>query len=309
MRILILRGGAIGDFIVTMPVLQTLKRTWPDCHIALVGYPHVARLALQCGLADEIRSLDEVGMARFFSWQPEFDGEQTAFVSSFDLVISFLHDPGDIVRRNLLKAGARLVIYRSPLVKAGHAVDHMLQALKDLPVKVESPAAPAISLPPPRLRRGRDLLQEFGIGQPALALHPGSGSPEKNWPLENYLELCERLGRGAARCFFLLGEADQEIHRRLLHEDRAPPAVSGLPLTDTAAVLAASAGYVGNDSGITHLAAALGVPTVAIFGPSDASRWGPRGRCVRILQSPDRRLRSVSVGEVASALRSLRGGS
>ncbi|RKX31931.1 MAG: hypothetical protein DRP22_03015 [Verrucomicrobia bacterium] len=306
MRILILRGGAIGDFVVTTPVLRSLRETWPDCYIVLVGYPHIARLALQSGLADEVRSLDEVGMARFFSWKPEFDEEQIGFISSFDLVISFLHDPGGIVRKNLTQAGARFVIYRSPLVRNRHAVDQMMLALQDLPVPMSEGAIPQLTLPESRLRRGRDILQEFALPAAPVAIHPGSGSPRKNWSLDNFISL-----RAALReelhldSFFVLGEADQHIRDSLERRKDAPPVVDGLPLTDTAALLAASRAFIGNDSGVTHVAAALGLPTVAIFGPSDPSLWGPRGKHVRILQAADRQLSSVSVSEVLDALRQL----
>lgn len=306
LRILVLRGGAIGDFVVTLPVLQALKQTWPDCHIVLVGYPHVARLALQCRMVDEVRSLDEVGMARFFSWRPEFDAEQINFVSSFDLVISFLHDPGDIVRQNLFRAGARQVIYSSPLVKRRHAVDQMLLALKDLPVNMEGCSFPRITLPEDRLRRGQDLAQEFGVSLPAVALHPGSGSPHKNWPLANYLKLHRWIQDNLKLdAFLILGEADEAIAQALRKLDYCPPTVSGLPLVDTAALLAASTAFVGNDSGITHIAAALSLPTVALFGPSDPDLWGPRGDAVTIIRAPNHDLHAIRVPEVGAALRAM----
>ncbi|HIE10714.1 MAG TPA: hypothetical protein EYP62_03815 [Kiritimatiellae bacterium] len=306
MRILVLRGGAIGDFVVTIPVLCSLREAWPDCYLVLVGYPHIARLALQSGLVDEVRSLDEVGMARFFSWKPEFDEEQIGFISSFDLVISFLHDPGGIVRKNLTQAGARYVIYRSPLVKNRHAVDQMMLALQALPVEMREGAAPHLPLPESRRRRGRDILQEFALPAAAVAIHPGSGSLQKNWNLDNFISLRTALReRLHLDSFFVLGEADGRIRDALAARRDAPPVVDGLPLTDTAALLGASRAFIGNDSGITHVAAALGLPTIAIFGPSDASLWGPRGRRVRILQAEDRRLSSVSVLDVLDALREL----
>ena len=109
-RFLLLRGGSLGDFIVTLPVLQALRAQWPAARIEIWGYPHIASLAVAGGLAETVVSLDRAEMARFFVPQPEFTDAQVAAVRSFDLIFNYLHDPVGQVRSNLLLAGAKQVV-------------------------------------------------------------------------------------------------------------------------------------------------------------------------------------------------------
>jgi ADP-heptose:LPS heptosyltransferase len=296
-RILVLRGGAVGDFIVTLPALRALRERWPDAFIEVIGYPHIANLALAGGLVNHVASLDQAGIARFFALKPRFTPDQVEFIRSFDMVITYLHDPDESVRTNLQLAGAKLVIYGSPIVTSGHAIDHLMKPLESLAIYRENPA-PRLLVGDDGRERGRALLASVGLRGP-VAMHPGSGSPKKNWPAQNFVALGRRL---AGRCFFLAGEADGDVERDL--RDKAPetPIISGKTLGEVAEILAASCAFVGNDSGITHLAAAIGLPVVALFGSSDPARWGPRGPGVRILRAPGGNLAALSVAAVAAAL-------
>jgi ADP-heptose:LPS heptosyltransferase len=115
-----------------------------------------------------------------------------------------------------------------------------------------------------------------------LAIHPGSGSPGKNWPPENFAGVAD-WAAARANILLLSGPAErgaEEIRKAM--KKAAPFVADNLPLTRLAGVLNWSRAYLGNDSGITHLAASLGVPTVALFGPTDPAVWGPRD-CVRIV--------------------------
>ena len=128
-------------------------------------------------------------------------------------------------------------------------------------------------------------MKELGLADNVVSLHPGSGSSRKNWPVEQFARLADRVQRSmSAQPLFILGEADAAAARVLSRLAPAVPVLANRAVKEVASVLAASRGYVGNDSGITHLAAALGVPVVALFGPTDAAMWGPRGAQVGILQ-------------------------
>ena len=145
------------------------------------------------------------------------------------------------------------------------------------------------------------------LDPPFFALHPGSGSPKKNWPAKKFAELARRIrDEKCGAPVFSFGEADVAVGEALARLAPDVPVVRGLDLLDLAGVLSTCAGYVGNDSGITHLAAAQGIPVVALFGPSDPVAWGPRGENVRILRADEPTTESLALVEVEKVVASLR---
>lgn len=303
-RFLVLRGGAIGDFVVTLPVLQALRRRWPEAYVEIWGYPHIAELAVAGGLAQRVVSLDRADMARFYLPVMPHDEETEAKVRSFDLVFNYLHDPEGQIRSNLLMAGAKQVLSGSPIVKRGSASRFLLEPLMDLAL-YEEPDTPELRVEasPERLAAAG-----CGAGRRVLALHPGSGGEKKKWPLERFFEVAERAKAAGWEVVWSLGEADAAEAEALRRERGGEARLEGLSLVELAGALAACGGYAGNDSGITHLAAAVGVPTVAVFGPTDPETWGPKGRGgVRVLRGEGGALDGVAAGAVWDALAELAG--
>ncbi|MDD4871387.1 MAG: glycosyltransferase family 9 protein [Kiritimatiellae bacterium] len=281
-RILVLRGGAIGDFIFTLPALQALRTRWPDSYIEIIGYPHIAQLAQAGRLADAIASLDKAEIARYFSFNPSIPDEQVDYIKSFDLIISYLFDPAGTVKENLRSIGAKQVIYGCPIVENAHAVDVLMKPLEELAIYSEGIEYPCLRLKDSHKKAGSVIVEK--MGKKIIAIHPGSGSPKKNWPLENFLSLGELIStRTNIQPVFILGEADNVIAEKLASTKTSFPIVSGHSLVDLAGILSACAGYIGNDSGITHLAASLGITVVAIYGPTDPAIWAPRGPNVKIV--------------------------
>jgi heptosyltransferase III len=301
-RFLVLRGGAIGDFIVTLPVLQALRAQWPAARIEIWGYPHIADLAVAGGLAEAVVSLDRAEMARFFVPEPQFTDAQVAAVRSFDLIFNYLHDPVGQVRSNLLLAGAKQVLSGSPLIKRGHAVPFLLEPLQALAI-FETELVPELDLSGEARAGARARLRALGLAGRPVAVHPGSGGEAKKWPLDRFIEIIRRLRAQGREVAVILGEADRAEAAGLARELPEVPRLQDVSLVELAGALAESAGYLGNDSGITHLAAAVGLPVVALFGPSDAGTWGPRGRGpVRILQAPEGELERVDLETVWAGL-------
>lgn len=301
-RFLILRGGAIGDFIATLPVLQALRTQWPAAGIEIWGYPHIAELAVAAGWAQAVVSLDRAEMARFFVSEPSFTDAQVAAIRSFDLVFNYLHDPVGQVRSNLLLAGAKQVLSGSPIIKRGHAISFLLEPLQALAFYDED-LLPTLDLPETLRAPGRERLRSRGLRGKPVAVHPGSGSPAKNWPVERYVEIIRRLQAKQAEVVAILGEADVAEAAVLARELPGLPVLEGLTLVELAATLAECRAYLGNDSGITHLAAAVGLPVVALFGPSDADVWAPRGRGgANVLRAPEGELERLAVSVVWDAL-------
>lgn len=276
------RGGALGDFVVTLPVLAALRRRWPGARLDLLAYPRHAVLAQACGLADGVRSLDEAGLAAWFDdHESVLPPAEAGYVANYDWVVCFLHDPDGRVRGKLESVCGPHVVCRTPLVNGAHAVDHLGAALGPLGITLAG-EAPCLPLSAEVRAQGRTRLRTFG--ERVVLLHPGSGSAGKNWPLAGYLELARRLRNsdGGLTPVFLAGEAERPILGELA---RAGAVLSELSILEAAGVLAAGWGYVGNDSGITHVAAAVGARVVALFGPTNPAVWGPRGAYVTVLRA------------------------
>lgn len=292
-RILILRGGAIGDFIFTLPALRALRTQWPDSYMEITGYLHIAQLALAGGLADAVSSLDKAEVARYFSLKASIPREQAEYIKSFDIIITYLFDPAGTVAENLLSAGAKQVIYGSPVVKTGHVVDFLMKPLEQLAIYPEGKETPILNLQDSRKEFGRKVLEK--IGRRVVAIHPGSGSPTKNWPPDRFMAVSRKISlSGEFIPVFLIGEADAGIAAEFSRQNITVPILSGYSLVDLAGILTACCGYIGNDSGITHLAAALGIPVVAIYGPTDPAMWAPRGPNTRIVTTEVKKMSEIS---------------
>jgi heptosyltransferase-2 len=132
-----------------------------------------------------------------------------------------------------------------------------------------------------------------------VSIHPGSGSPRKNWPAERYAELVRRLSPDRP-WLLLLGPADEDGGRALAGVPGAVVA-RDLPPRAVGAIVAQAGVHVGNDSGLTHVAAAWGAPTIALFGPTDPAVWAPVGPQVGVVRASDGRMESIEVADVQAA--------
>lgn len=303
-EIMVLRGGAVGDFVLTLPVLGALRDKWPGGEITVAAYPRIKRLVLESGLADRFESLDSPQFAALFSVDALAGGLCAGMFGEYDVVLSYLHDPEHVLAANLMAAGGRRTICASPMIAGGHACDVLCRPLSELGIAAPPIARPELTLKPSTMQKGA--VMAAAMGPRVLMIHPGSGGMTKNWPWENYVDLHRKIREsGTLTPVFSFGEADGELRGRIMERLPGAKSVEGLDLADLAALLAACAGYLGNDSGITHLAAAVGVPTIAIFGPTDPSIWGPRGKHVTVIRAQGpmpSAMANVSVEEVVNKI-------
>jgi len=287
-RILVIRGGAIGDFILTLPALAALRRQFPDAYLEVLGYPHIVQLALAGGLVDHAHSIEARALAGFFARNGKLSEDLAQYFSDFDLIISYLYDPDQIFRTNVGRCTPAQFIGAPHRPRPGctmHAAELFLQPLERLAILEADPI--------PRLRLNSPVSSPGAAGAgaaPKLALHPGSGSEQKNWPEACWAELLELLVNSTA-CDFLLvgGEAEGERLQRLaaaLPLSRTRVAQS-LPLTGLAALLSQCDGFLGHDSGISHLAAALGLRGLLLWGETDPAIWRPPSPTMRLLRCPE----------------------
>jgi heptosyltransferase-2 len=279
-RILVIRGGAIGDFILTVPVLTALRQQFPDVHLEVLGYPHITSLALAAGVVDEVHPIEAKGLAGFFARGGELDPAVADYFADFDIILSYLFDPDGIFQTNVALCTPSQFIqgpHRPDETLAMHATETYLQPLERLAI-FDADRVPVLRMPSPSTQTDR------------LALHPGSGSEAKNWPEAKWRGLIERLIEETdAPLLIVGGEAEGDRLDRLtfgLDQQRVSMARS-LALPDLAGLLQGCVGFVGHDSGITHLAAACAVPCVALWGNTAAPIWRPQGDHVVVLQSPE----------------------
>jgi heptosyltransferase-2 len=280
-RILVIRGGAIGDFILTLPAIAALRRHFSHARLDVLGYPRIAQLAVAGGLADRVEPIEAPGLAGFFAPGAALSPRWADYFAGFDLIVSYLFDPDKIFQRNVARCtGAQFVAgpHRPDERQPVHATQVFLQPVARL--GIPSPeSVPRLRIPAagaPRANR--------------LALHPGSGSEKKNWPEARWSELLSRLARETAAEFLLVGgEAERGRLERLagrLPSDRLTLA-RNRPLVELAEALQQCAGFLGHDSGITHLAAALGLPCVVLWADTPEAVWRPLGAHVRVVRAPD----------------------
>lgn len=284
-RILVLRGGALGDFLVTLPALQALRRRWPDAQIELVGNLRAGELARDAGLIDRMESQEHGAWHTLFGEQPAEQLQDRLFGP--DLVVSYWPDPdGELAR--LFPRRQNQVFLRAPaLPQSAPAARHYFEALA--PLKLPPPRDWVVALRPwqPRSRR--------------IALHPGSGSPRKNWPVARWAEIARWLRETLkADVCVIRGEAEAPAVLA-----QAGTGWNQLPLAQLADELARCKFFLGHDSGVSHLAAACGCPGVLLFGPTDPAVWAPATPRMQVLRAGSH-LDAITVDEVQRAILAVR---
>ena len=303
-RILVIRGGAIGDFILTLPALKALRDARPEAHLEILGYKHIAALAENRFYAQAVRSIEYGPLARFFARNSELPAELADYFASFDLIVSYLYDPDRIFETNLRRCGVEnLNCGPARIVEnTGRAARQLARPIEQLGISVVDLAEKIFPS-----TEDREFAREFlaSVPPPIIAIHPGSGSHEKNWPLENWIRLFSPDSRFAdfERLVVISGEADKSQTDQLEREwkNRDVRFAKNLSLPRLAAVLERAI-FIGHDSGISHLAAAAGANCILLFGPTDPDVWAPANANVRVLKAPSGSLDDLNIETVEGAL-------
>ena len=310
-KILVFRGGAIGDVILTLPAVGALRLAFPKAQIEVVGDPRRICLALHPGYADAVVDADDLEVHRLFSRQFRESRKLLSGLRGCDLILSYVPAPDAVFIENIRRHCSGEIIAWPPHPGEGvHAADHLLQPVLRF-LDTVPPGEPRV-YPGTEHRRAADRFwQAAGLPeQGVLAIHPGSGGPHKLWPREGWQRVMAWAEKRGVPGILIRGPAELERGPGLM------PAGAGLgwktlcnaALPEVAAVLEKCTVFAGHDSGITHLAAAVGIPTLALFGPTDPRVWGPRGCRACVLQpvSPGPLgLANMPVGAVTETLRAM----
>jgi ADP-heptose:LPS heptosyltransferase len=289
-RILILHQGAIGDFILSLPAIGTFRHYYPYATIEIWGYPDILRLVEKRFYADGIASVERKEIAQLYNEDGVLDSPLVEQLRDFDLIVVFGQEGQRTLVDNLKKIKVDAMLWIRTFPPDGediHMIDYQLFQLGQMGYS-PTEKIPRLFLLDDDLFHAYQMLDQIQSREntPLIALHIGSGSKKKVWPPERFAHLTEKLvQKEGARIIVPIGPADEEPVRAYctLVSSEAITPLPNLPLTTLAAVLKRCSLYVGNDSGITHLAAAVGIPVIALFGPTDPKVWGPRGERVSII--------------------------
>jgi heptosyltransferase-2 len=276
-RTLALRAGALGDTILALPAIEALRRlAGPEGEVELAGTEPYVRLALGPRLATAVHSVDRARFRPLYQESAD-DADLLSFLRGFALVLAW-SSPALLaaLERKLSRLGIPLLGAPPHPPPGVHASDHLYRALSPLGIVGPAPA-PRVDLDEESRLGAKEFLRRNDLREgDFIAIHPSSGSSRKNWPVARFRDLASSLRRGSEPLLWIEGEADGDVVADLASKVAAPVA-RGLGLTVLASVLSESRGFIGNDSGVTHLAAAVGVPSVALFGPTDPAVWAPKG--------------------------------
>lgn len=305
MRILVIRQGAIGDIVVTLPSLEILRKNYPDAYIEVIGNPEYWEIAHN--YVDAGSKGDNSLVPELYVRDRKLSKEVSDYFSAFDLIIGYVSDSEGVVTENLIKAGAKRVITYPPFPQGDklHAADYTALVLNEIGIEVNPPLFPKIYMSSEDLDFASQFLSpiEHKLGEtpliaslksefppnlankPLVAIHPRTYGA-KGLPIEKFINIGRWIENAMeGKVIWITGQAEEENINIIKSNFPSSPLLHLYCLPKVAAILSLSHFYFGCDTGISHLAAAAGAPVLALFGPTNPHAWGPRGKRVWIVKA------------------------
>ncbi len=314
----------LGDFLLSLPAVRALRTHFPKARIGLLVRDYFGGVAQLAGDADQVIVFRE----RLSRWRWNSIRQ---FISSlrgdWDLAV-VLNTVSHSLTSDLLAhaSGARIVLGSEEWVFPGAGRNFLYNILapgsppfrhqseKNLDIVRTIGAdtadrSPALRFSDAEVESARVDLERLGLdrSRPAVGIHLGAGKTGNRWPAERFAELAFTLvNELGAQVVIFWGPNEEDLYQRFISAQDIPFIGAGHPpLRKLAAYALVCRAFVSADTGIMHLAAAAGVPVIAVFGPTDPGQWKPPGTNVIALRAPSGRTGDVGLGEVLSALRSL----
>ena len=295
--ILVLHQGAIGDFLLTLPVIQAAKAATRTSHVEVIASAASARVAAGRSVVDLCTSPEQVGMHTLFSEENALDDRLAERLRSASLVLSFFGGPAETTHHRLSAATTARVVSVDPrpmpetLAAGRHVSEQWASSVREQGLAIGD-LRPA----PIRIDKARDephsgsLGETPGVPRKHVIVHPGSGGRGKCWPVERFMAMVDEMNDVSIA--WMLGPAECEpgddrfkkLHERI--RQRGEELIVELDLLAAARRIAQADLFIGNDSGMTHLAAALGIRTLAVFTTTDPRVWRPLGDHVTVITPP-----------------------
>jgi heptosyltransferase-3 len=294
-RVLVIFPGALGDLICLLPAIAALARRYAGQSLELMARGELAEFAVSRTPVVRGHWIDRREVSLLFSPEPDAAKRSAEFFGGFRAIHSFFGHDHPRMREVLTRACPGPVhFYPFRPESPGHISAAYLRAIGEPGLGINLERAQHLRLQPADLEMAREAASSLVGNGRFVLLMPGSGGRSKNWPAQNYLELHRHLARSVP-VLTVLGPAEEHL----------AGAFSGLPVINTpslgalAGLARQAAAFVGNDSGVSHLAAATGARGVVIFGPTDPERWRPLGRVTVLRRMP---LQQLGWRDVARAL-------
>lgn len=317
----IISPGALGDCLLMLPLAKFMKQILQLGGIDFIGHTNYIDFYPGRTVVDGIRSIDSIDFHRLFADPKDFMVEDDdALVNSFsryEWIVSFLGEKNSDFESNLIFAVNCIRSSEITMLPinpgddfSGHISEFHIRKFIEENLHIDKPYDidnSDILIEPTQadIRSGNELLLTEGINtkKRIVIIHPGSGSREKCWDLENFCLLAEILSEKDLQVIFVLGPAekerfDQKAAKKL---NTVAKYISELDLTTIMQIISCADMYIGNDSGVTHLAAAAGTKTLAVFGPTDPVLYKPIGPFVTVFNADIAGFTSPSTPAVSQA--------
>ena len=293
MRTLFIRLGSLGDVVLTTPAVEAMKKAYPEGEIDYLVKKEYADLLSDNPHIREVIPFDNRGTHKgaggLFKMVASLKERNYSHVIDLhsnlrSRLISTLMGHAKTVRYKK-QAFKRRLLLKGLKFKTKHVVDTYLDALGGIGIHGERPL-PKIYLTSGEIESAGRFLKEKGIGKgdKLIGLNPGAKWPTKQWPGEKYIELGQKLAATKGCRLILFGGKEESNSARWIAKEIGPAALSvagETNLKESAALMAGCDLFISNDSGPMHMAAAVGVPVVAIFGPTvQAFGFSPLGQSV-----------------------------
>ena len=330
-NLLIIKLRYIGDVLLATPTVRAIKAARPDVRVTMMvnretedvlsGNPDLDEIIVldKGSLTAQSRLIAGLRHRQFDTVIDLTDGDRSAFlswVSGAPVRIGF----NDEHRWR----GRYYTQVIQPIPGMRHRIERDLEALKPMSIQAES-KDPQLWLTPEEEKSADQLLEQLGVQRsPSMViLQPGARYWFKAWPPERFAELADHL-TAQYGCQVLIGGSEQDIDlaQQIRQIAKCSPVIMAgrTTIKQFAAIAKKSALYVGSDSGAMHIAAAVGTPVVALFGPSNPAEWGPRGKVTEVIykgldcrtcfhptchRGEQNCMKLISVGEVETASKRL----
>ncbi|MBI9019249.1 MAG: glycosyltransferase family 9 protein [Phycisphaerae bacterium] len=311
-KTLIVQPGAIGDCVITLALVEMLHRQNGSAEIDIMGRTDYLSYFKNCTAIDNVLCMESAKLHRLFDADvldksnKNLDSYDLADESNcddlvklfakYDLIISFLHDDKNIFEQNIIRLAVRsgmvevvTLKLQPPTNYKKHVSEYIIeQFLAEIPfTRMEYPQ----EFPHPLIKNNENhqsitIEKITDITNPVI-ICPGSGGEYKCWPLENYIALADKLEEHFFEPVFILGPAELERFNtgQIQMLNNRFNLLTDTALEDIVAILDKATAFVGNDSGISHIAGAMHTKTIVIFGPTEPNIWQPLGINIRICKA------------------------